>query len=128
MANTRKLVDPSIVINNIVVAYIPNSLEFKEGFGEQKVRVQTGGGGAKQLVLADDVSKKIGSCKFKIEPTAENINLMRTLKANMDGHVITISDQDMTRTITGAVLITDYDVKLGTDQEIDLEFHGNPAI
>lgn len=124
----RKLVDPSIIIDNIVVGYVPNSIHFTEGFGHQKLRIQTGGGGARQQILADDVSKKFSKLKFKMEPTAENINFLRSIKANFDGHVITISDVNMTRTITGAIIINDYEVKIGTDAEIELEFEGNPAI
>lgn len=128
MAIVRKLVDPTIIIDNLVVAYIPNSLELTEGFGEQKLRIQTGGGGSRQQVLADDVSKKQSNVKFKMEPTADNIDFLRAIKSNLDGHVITISAPDMTRTITGALLVNDYVVKMGAEGEIDLEFVGNSAI
>jgi hypothetical protein len=63
-----------------------------------------------------------------MEPTADNINFLRAIKANFDGHVITISDINMTRTITGAIIINDYEVHIGTDAEIEIEFEGNPAI
>ena len=128
MANEKKLVDPALIINNIVIAYVPNSLEFKPAGGEQKVRAVTSGNGSIQIVVADDMSKRISSCKFKLEPTTFNINVMRDLKANQDGHVLTMSTPDFTATITGAVLTTNYDVKFGVDQEIELEFHGNQAI
>ena len=128
MAIIRKLADPTIIIDNLVVAYIPNSLELTEGFGEQKLRIQTGGGGSRQQVLSDDVTKKQSNVKFKMEPTADNIAFLRAIKANLDGHVITISAPDMTRTITGALLVNDYVVKMGAEGEIDLEFVGNSAI
>jgi hypothetical protein len=134
MAIIRKIVDPSIVIDNLVIAYVPNSLSFTEGFGAQKVIVQTGGGGAVQQIVADDVKHKLSTVKFKIEPTVDNITNMRAIKANQHGHVITISGQDnlsgetITRTITNALCTSDYTVAFGTDSEIDLEFVGSSAI
>jgi len=127
MAIIRKIYNPTLIIDNLVVAYVPNSLSFSEGLGEQKLRVQTGGGGTIQNVLADDITKRQAKVKFKIEPTANNLAFVRAIKANLDGHVITLSDTDFTRTITGAILVSDYNIELGADSEVELEFMGNPA-
>lgn len=128
MAIIRKISDATVIVDNIVMAYVPNSLTYKEGLGEQKIRIQTGGGGAVQQVLSDDITTKHAMVKFDVEPTAENINNMRAIKANMDGHVITISAAGFTRTITGALLTSDYEVKLGAEDVFTVEFIGNPAI
>ena len=128
MAVQRKIVDPTIIIDNNVIGYVPNSLKFTEGFGEQTLRVQTGGGGSIQQVVADDVSQKQSMVSFQVEPTVANIELMRAIKANQAGHVITISAPGITRTITGAILTSNYEVSMGTEEIIDLEFIGNPAI
>lgn len=127
MAVLRKLYDPTLIIDNLVVAYVPGSIRFTEGKGEQKLRVQTGGGGSIQQVLAEDITKKQSNVKFKVEPTAANIDFMRALKSNLSGHVITISAPEFTRTITGAILVNDYEIELGMDSEIELEFVGNAA-
>ena len=127
MAVLRKIYDPTLIINNFVCAYVPNSLRYFEGLGEQKVRVQTGGGGSIQQVLTEDITKRQTSVKFKVEPTAQNIDFLRAIKSNMDGHVVTISAPDLTRTITGAILVTNYEVGLGMDEEIEVEFVGNAA-
>jgi hypothetical protein len=128
MAVQRKIVDATLIIDNNVVGYVPNTLKFTEGFGEQSVRVQTGGGGSVQQVVADDVSMKQSSVMFEVEPTAANISLIRSIKNNQDGHVITISTTGLTRTITGAVLTSNYEVSLGTEETIQLEFIGNPSV
>lgn len=125
MAIQRKLVNPALIIDNLVVAYVPNSIRYTEGFGEQQFRTQTGGGGTVQQIIIDDLSKKRSMVKFKIEGTVQNIEFFRAIKANQDGHVITISDTDFTRTMTGAILVSDYEVDLSNEGEIELEFVGN---
>lgn len=128
MAVIRKIIDATLIIDNNVVGYVPNTLSFTEGFGEQKLRTQTGGGGAVQQVVADDITKKHSTVKFQVETTAENLALMRALKNNQDGHVVTISTTNFSRTITGAILVKDYEVKFGTDDTIEVEFMGNSAV
>lgn len=126
----RKIYNPSIIIDNLVVAYVPNSLSFTEGLGEQKLTVQTGGGGSVQQVLSDDITKKQSTVKFKLLPTADNIAFMRALKADLGGHVITLSEtgSDFSRTIVNAILINNYELQLGSDSEFEVEFHGSSSI
>ncbi len=128
MALLRKIYNPTLIIDNLVVAYLPNSLRYTEGLGEQKLKVQTGGGGTVQNVFAEDISKKQSHVKFKMEPTAENLDFIRAIKADFNGHVITLSDGDFTRTITGAILVNDYEIGLGMDEEFEVEFLGSPAV
>ncbi len=129
MANViRKLVDATVIIDDVAIGYTPNSLSYTEGFGENKVRTQTSGGGHIQRVVAQDASKMHSDVKFKMEPTADNVEVLRAIKANLDGHVITLSAPNFTRTITGAILISDYEVKFGIDDTIDLHFTGNAAV
>lgn len=127
MAVLRKIYDAILIIDNLVVNYVPNSLRFSEGKGEQKLRVQTSGGGSVQQVLTEDITKKQSTVKFKVEPTAANIDFFRAIKSDLDGHVITISGPEITRTVTSAILVNDYEIALGMDEEIELEFIGNPA-
>lgn len=127
MAVIRKLVDATLVIDNNVIGYVPNSLGYTEGLGEQKVRVQTSGGGNVQTVVSEDVSKKVAMIKFNLEPTQTNIDLLRSIKTDLNGHVVTISALGFTKTITGAVITKDYEVKFGMDEVINVEMEGNPA-
>lgn len=124
----RKLVDATLILDNNVVGYVPNSLSFTEGLGTQKLRTQTAGAGSIQHVLTEDVSTRVSTVKFSLEPTVDNVALIRSIKADQTGHVITISQQGFTRTITGAVLTNDFEVKLGMDDVIAVEFHGNSAV
>ncbi len=128
MAIIRKIVDATVIIDNTVVAYVPNSLDLTEGFGEQKIRTQTGGGGSVQSIVADDITKKHSKVQFKMEPTADNLALLRTIKADQNGHVITLSAPGFYRTVTNAILTSDYEVKLGVDDTIQVVFMGSAAV
>lgn len=128
MSAIRKIVDATLIIDNNVIGYVPNTLKFTEGFGEQSVRVQTGGGGSVQQVVADNVSMRQSKVMFDVEPTAANIELLRSIKNDQNGHVITISTSGLTRTVTGAILTSDYEVGLGTEEVISVEFTGNSSI
>ena len=50
--------DPSVVVNNVGVAIVPNSLEFTEGLGEQEILVQAAGGGVIQWFLAEYIPRQ----------------------------------------------------------------------
>lgn len=128
MAVLRKIIDATLIIDNNVVGYVPNSLAYTEGFGEQKFRTQVSGGGAVQNILTDDATKKQSMVKFQVEPTVDNVALMRAIKANQAGHVVTISATNFSRTIVGAIITKDYEVKFGADDIIDIEMVGQASI
>lgn len=121
--------DPSVLVNNVAVAIVPNSCTFDEGFGEQKVTVQSAGGGQLQQVFANDVSTNLGSVKFSLAATVANIALARSWKANQNRNVISITssvaDGTLTRTFTNAAICNNYEIPLSADGVIELEFKGD---
>lgn len=123
-----KLSNPTIVINNIAVPIVPNSFSFTEGFGEQDLKVQSSGGGSVQTVLSSNVETNLSMVKFSIHNTAENIDLARTWKTNLNRNAISITGEGLSRSINNAALTNDYEVKLGSDATIDVEFKGDPAV
>lgn len=123
----RKLVNPSVVWNNTPLAIVPNSFEFTEGFGEQKVEAQSAGGNSISVVVSQDVSTALSMLKFSLYPTEENVTNARQMKANFDGNVFTASEGTFSRTFLSAVCTTDYSVMLKADGTIDLEFKSLPA-
>lgn len=124
------LATPTVMIDNIAYDIVPNSFKYTEGFGEQIVRTQSSGGGQVSTVVARNVETSKSKVSFSLEPTQVNIENIRTVKASLDRHVITAFDNRIgfTRTFQQAVLINDYEVNLGSDTSIDLEFEGAPAI
>ncbi len=124
MAN--QISDPSVVVNNVAVAIAPNSLEFSEGFGEQEILVQSAGGGALQQVYSDNVETSLGMVKFSMRSTVENINLVRSWKANRNRNAVTVTatndDGTFTRTFANAAIVSDYTVALSSDGVVEIEF------
>lgn len=127
-----QLADAAVVVNNEAVAIMPNTLMFKEGLGEQNVRAASVGSGKVEQVYARNVETSVGAVKFELPTTPENIKLARAWKANQNQNVVQVAgstpEGEVTRTFTGAALVTDYEVNVGSETSIEVEFHTNPAI
>jgi len=122
------LANPTVIVNNSPVSVVPNSVSYTEGFGEQAVRTQSAGGGSVQTVLSNNVETNMSMVKFSIFNTAENIELVRTFKVNSNDNVISITGEGLTRSFNNVALTNDYEVNLGADTTIDLEFTGDPSV
>lgn len=129
MANTM-LTNPSVMINNSNMPIVPNSLKFDEGLGEQTLRTQTSGGGAVDQVYAQDVETRMGMVAFQVLPTVENISALRAYKVAGNTNVVTLTDQStgFQRTFQLAALTGNYEVNVGADATIDVEFKSLPPI
>lgn len=119
---------PSVTVNNIAIAIVPNSVTYTEGLGEQTTRTQSAGGGSVQVVYSQNAESKLSMIRFELINTAENIALIRQWKANTNNNAISITDTGFTRTFTNASINSNYEVNLGSDTTIALEWMSNPAI
>ena len=132
---TAVLANPQVTVNNVAFAIKPNSLAFTEGFGEQIVRAASAGGSLAVQVLADNVEDNFSDCKFSLDNTIENIELARVWKSapGQNGIIVTgtvtngTSSQNFRRAFNKASLMNNYEVPLGADVSIDLEFKSDPA-
>ena len=122
------LANPTVLINNLAVAVVPNSVSYTEGKGEQTMRVQSAGGGSVQTVLSNNVETNLSTVKLSVFPTSDIIDQMLVWKNNLNQNVISITGAGLTRSFTNAALITDYEVALGSDTQIDLEFKSDAAV
>ena len=120
--------NPQVVINNIAVPVVPNSVKYTEGTGEQNVRVQSAGGGNVDTVYSDNVETHVSKVMFTLINTPANIKLAREWKKNRNANAISITGDGLNRSFSGMAIINDYEVNLGADTVIDLEFNGNPAV
>lgn len=122
------LANATIVINNAAIFYVPNSPKFNEGKGEQDVLIQSAGAGVVEAVFSENVETNIGMVAFSVRNTPKNIGLALGWKNLKRANAITISgDGGFTRSFSNMVLTNNYDVNLGADTPIDLEFKGDPA-
>jgi hypothetical protein len=119
---------PSVIINNVTIAILPNSLNYTEGFGEQSMRTQSAGGGSVDVVYSDNAESKMSSVNFDMINTAENIALARSWKANLNQNAISVVAPGFSRNFSNMALVSDYSVELSADGKISLEFMGNAAV
>lgn len=121
--------DPSVVVNNVAVSIVPNSLEFDEGFGEQEILVQSSGNGVTEQVFSDNVETNLGMVKFSMRSTVDNIALVRAWKAARNSNAVTVTattaDGTLARTYTNAAITNNYTVTLSSDGVIEVEFKGD---
>ena len=127
-----QLTDAAVLVNNEVVGIMPNSLTYTEGLGEQSIRSVSIGEGKTEQIYARDLETAIAMVKFEIPTTPENIALAREWKGNENQNVVQIAGRtaegQVTRTFSGAALLSDYEVPIGTETSIELEFKGNVSI
>lgn len=129
---SEQLSNAQVLVNNDVVAIIPNTLTFTEGLGEQSIRAASSGGAQSEQVFSDNIEMRYSTVKFEIPPTVENISKAREWKINKNQNLVQIAgrtaDGTVTRTFSQAALLTDYEVPLTSDGNITLEWRANPAI
>ena len=114
---------PTVMVNNVSVAIKPNSFSYKEGFGERKVRIASGGGGTLTQVVSEDIETQLSTCKFMLYSTSDNVTLVRTWQTNSDANAVEVTDKDnFSRTFANAIITNDPDVSLGVDGEVEVEF------
>lgn len=122
------LSDPSVVINNVAVRILPNSLAITEGFGERNVRTQSGGNGDVEHVLTENAETKFSNFNFSLITTDENIALARSWMANLDQNVCSAVFGEQSRTVAGAAIVNNPEVAFGNDGVIAIEFQGAAAV
>ena len=127
-----QLSDAALLVNDEVVAIVPNSLKFTEGFGEQSVRAASVGGGSVEQVYSRDLETALSKTMFDIHTTPSNVKLARNWKSNGNQNVVQIagktSEGDMTRTFTQAAMTGDPEIEIGSEGIINIEFMSNAAI
>lgn len=127
MAGITLVVDPTLTINGDTVAFVPNSITYDEGFGEYKASVQTTGAGIVQQVFSQDVETALSTIKFSLKNTTDNIALARSWKANLNANQITMSYAGFTRAFNNASLVNQYEVPLGSETMLALEWRSDAA-
>lgn len=126
---SEALANPTLIINNVAVPVVPNSVKYKEGKGEQTMTAQSAGGGSVQTVFAQNVEGNLSFLGFSIKNTPENIEAARGWKNLKNANAATITgDGGFSRAFNNMALTNDYEVNLGADTTIDIEFMGDPAI
>lgn len=124
---------PTITVNDAPVAIVPNSFKYTEGKGEQNVRSASTGGGSVEQVVADNVETNFSMCSFEIYPVAFDVEQARIWKSNGSLNVVEASGiakdgTSIERTFQNAGILNDYEVALGSETTIELEFKSDAAV
>ena len=125
---TIGLSDPSVVINNVAVRIMPNTLVTDDGFGERNVRTQSGGNGDIEHVVTQNAETKFSIFNFSLLTTNENIALVRDWLNRFDQNTCSAIFADNSRTVTGAVIVNKPEIAFGNDTSIAIEFQGAAAV
>ena len=127
-----QLANALVTVNNNPVAIIPNSLRFTEGLGEQTIRAASTGGGQTEQIFAENIESNFSDVMFEMPATVENIANARAWKTNKNQNVVQIMgstpEGNVTRTFTQAAILNNYEVALGSETNIAVEFKANPAV
>lgn len=121
------VVNPTVVINNIAIPVRPNSVKFREGKGEQSMRVQSAGGSNTETVFSNNVETNMSALMFEMINTAANIELARGWKTNGNTNAATVTGVGLSRSFNGMAILNDYEVDLSSDGVIPIEMTGDPA-
>ena len=123
---------PAIIVNNEPVAIVPNSVVYTEGKGEQNVRAASVGGGQVEQVYSENVEMSFSKVKFEIYNDANSIALARAWKSNRNQNVVQIAGSSpdgttLERIFQNAGILNDYDVNLGSETTIEIEFNSDAS-
>lgn len=116
-----------LIVNNVVVPYVPNTLKFSEGKGEYNQRAAVVGSGSTEVVFSENAESKLSMINFELYPTPENIDLAREWKSAKFSNVVEYIADGVQRTMTSAAIVNDYEVESGGDTTISLEWKGDPV-
>jgi len=127
------IANPQVTVNNEPVVIVPNTCAYTEGKGEQNVRAGSAGGGQVVQVVTENVESNFSMVKFEIYPDPESIELARSWKSNRNQNVVTVSGtnpegKSIRRTFNQAIITNNYEVALGSDTTVSLEFQSQPAV
>lgn len=124
----RAIANAAVGVNNTAILIVPNSVVYTEGLGEQNMRAATAGGGSIQVVFSDNAETKFSMVKFKVYNIPDSIALLRSWKTNQDANVVTLTAPGFNRTFLNAAITNDYEVALGADTDIEVEFKSLGAV
>jgi hypothetical protein len=126
-----QLSDATFIVNDEAIATIPNSIAFTEGLGEQSIKAASVGGGEVEQIFSNDLESNFAMVKCELPSTPENITLARKWKKDRNNNTVQIigetTEGNFTKTFSRAALTADYEVGIGNDATIPIEFKSSPA-
>lgn len=128
MANA--ITDPRLEIDGVAWQVVPNTFWYKRGRGEVKVKAASLGANVVVPIFENDKTSAVGEFQFQIFPTAESIALLQSSQDGGNTHVASFTDnENFIKTANNiAVATTDPEIKLGSDQTIEVICMGGNVV
>ncbi len=123
---TAIITNPALVINNVPITYIPNTLKYKEGIGDVTVKTQTAGGRSIDIITSYDITTARSMVSFDMASTLVNVEQARQWKIRSTTgqfNAIRLTDaQGFSRSFRQATMTSDPEVGLGNDGTLSISF------
>lgn len=117
---------PTVLVNDIPIAIVPNSFEFEPGYGEINVRSASVGGGSSTSIHTEDAEGKIGMCKFQAFVTDESRGVIALVKQRVGTNVVSaVQANGIPIILNGASMTNNPTFAASADGTVELEFKGD---
>ena len=117
----------AVIVNNVSIAVLPNSIKITKGKGDRKVRAMQIGGGAVETVHTEDISTKIGKVSFELAVTDSNISLIESWQNIIGGNMVMIVQEGVNPIVLQNASVTnDPELDASADGKATVEFQGDP--
>lgn len=123
----KTLSNPTVEVNDVILAIIPNSLSYKVGSGNKSVKPQSAGGNSIEIVVTEDAETKISMVKFKLRNTATNLQLVKDWGILFSSTIKMYEDQ-ISESFRDMVITNEPERSIGADGELEIEWEGAPAL
>lgn len=122
----KTMSNPTVEVNNNVIAIVPGSLTFNSGFGETKVTAASAGGDSKELYVSKDVTTQLGMVTFKLITAKHNIDMIKEWIGlnKLNGSTVTLADADFTEAFSEMMVTNNPEISTGPDGEVEVKFEG----
>jgi len=119
----------TLEINDVQVAYVPNSIKFRDGKGAVSVNVNAAGGGSTTITHSVDLENAKSMVSVQLRMTKYNDELVRGYFANIGANTIRLSNNTTgyTKSFTEMSLTEDPERELSTDGMIEIVFEGKAS-
>lgn len=129
MAGKKQINDVTLLANNEVVCYEPNTLKPMHGKGEFSMRNAVVGGGETEQIFSQDLTTKFSSLKFSLPCTDSVVDLVDGWKDNGNDNVFELvgNNVDYNRIFTQCAVINEPEFDFSNEGAVEIEIKGNPA-
>jgi hypothetical protein len=118
---------PTVLVNNIPFAIVPNTFEFENGYGEINVRSASIGGGAGVSVHTENAENKIGMVKFQLFVTPDSRTAVQGWKQLIGANLVTATQKNGIPVVLAGASMTNNPTFVATaDGSVEIEFRGDP--